>query len=107
MRDTEGICALTRAKVVPGVNGKIAWLSIALKIERVRVKDGVACDGMVVPFDHDTIALPHNISVHRAMVSPGLTMLIRAITLCVDTVESQAPLGGALDKRIVHPVVCV
>eukprot|EP00966_Prymnesium_polylepis_P219510 5078425-Prymnesium_polylepis.1 len=72
LRDAEWVCALARAKVVPGVDRQVARLAVTLKVERVCVEDSVARDGVIVPLYHHAIALPDDVPVHGAVVPPRL-----------------------------------
>ena len=66
------IRALARAEVMIRVDGDVPWLPIALKVERARVKDRITCDRMIVALDHQPVAVPHHVAMHRAVQPPRL-----------------------------------
>ena len=88
--DTMRIRALARAEIMIRVDGDVSWLPIALKVERARVKDRITCDRMIVALDHQAVAIPDDIRLHRAMIRPCIATIARHITIAflVDTIES-------------------
>ena len=58
-------------------------------------EDGVVLNRVIVALDHHTVAVPHDVSPHRAVQTPRLAVRVgrrlAPVALTVDPIEAQAP----------------